>query len=79
MKTETKPAASVVMTDPFGAVLFAHNFTTEIDAQDYFDSSAESLKLSEYITTEYVYTLSLIAYNQHGEFIRRELFRDMPI
>lgn len=69
-----------------GEVILTENFASELSAQNHFDFLSEikypltykgiSMNLTEYFTGGNKGFVRLRVENQHGTFIRRELFRN---
>jgi hypothetical protein len=69
-----------------GEVVLTERFATELQAQNSFDQIASTrwpttykglvINTTEYFTGGNIGRIRLIAENKHGEFTRRELFRN---
>lgn len=77
----------IEFTSQSGEIVLTENFATELQAQNHFDVIAEIkwpntykgmvINATEYPVSMREGSMRLIAVNHHGEFCRRELFRNM--
>lgn len=86
-KTNAMNQNRIEFTSQSGEIVLTENFATELQAQNHFDTVSQirwpntykgiRINASEFPVSMREGSMRLIAVNHHGEFCRRELFRNM--
>ena len=86
-KTHAMNQNRIEFTSQSGEIVLTENFATELQAQNHFDTVSQirwpntykgiRINASEFPVSMREGSMRLIAVNHHGEFCRRELFRNM--